>query len=505
MGKHVFNPYLPSWEYVPDGEPHVFGDRVYVYGSHDHANGPTFCRGDYICWSAPIDDLKNWKYEGIIYRKDQDPCQNGRMVLYAPDVTRGPDGKYYLYYVFDKVNFMSVAVCDTPAGKYEFYGYVHYKDGTRLGERKGDMPQFDPGVITEGDITYLYSGFAGHHMKERIGAFCVILGKDMLTIEQEPKIFIPGDQFALSEKEVIENLEEVNKEVGCPYEVVSIKNWEGFKGHGFFEASSIRKIGDVYYFIYSSELQHELCYATSKHPIEGFVYRGCIVSNADIGISSYKPADMPTAYGANNHGGIEKIKDNWYIFYHRHTNGTWFSRQSCAEKIEIKEDGSIPQVEMTSCGLNGGPLPGKGEYPVYIACNIFTDVPSTYVADGYPKITQDGRDLDDGTPEDGIEKAKDTSYITGLQKNTTIGFKYFDFKGVKKITITTRAYMKGDFEIRTQWDGPVLGRITIQDFSNYWEENSCDIEIPDGVSALYLKFVGDIHIMIGQIKSIKFE
>ena len=24
----AFNPYLPSWEYVPDGEPHVFGDRV---------------------------------------------------------------------------------------------------------------------------------------------------------------------------------------------------------------------------------------------------------------------------------------------------------------------------------------------------------------------------------------------------------------------------------------------------------------------------------------------
>ena len=24
------NPYLPSWEYVPDGEPHVFEGRVYV-------------------------------------------------------------------------------------------------------------------------------------------------------------------------------------------------------------------------------------------------------------------------------------------------------------------------------------------------------------------------------------------------------------------------------------------------------------------------------------------
>ena len=215
---------------------------------------------------------------------------------------------------------------------------------------------------------------------------------------------------------------------------------------------------------------------------------------------------MPTAYGANNHGGMVKIKDDWYIFYHRHTNGTWFSRQECAEKIKIKEDGSIPQVEMTSCGLNGGPLVGKGEYPVYIACNIFiTDKPSSEIQDGYPRITQDGRDQEDGTPYEGIEKAKDTTFLTGLQKNTVLGLKYFDFKGVKKITIKTRAYIKGDFEVRTKWDGPVLGKIPIKDFSNYWEENSADIEIPDGVHALYLKFVGDVHIMIGQIKSIKFE
>ena len=50
----AFNPYLPSWEYIPDGEPHVFGDRVYVYGSHDHFNAPIFCVGDYVCWSAPV-------------------------------------------------------------------------------------------------------------------------------------------------------------------------------------------------------------------------------------------------------------------------------------------------------------------------------------------------------------------------------------------------------------------------------------------------------------------
>ena len=112
MKKQGFNPYMPSWEYVPDGEPHVFGDRVYVYGSHDYWNGWVFCLGDYVCYSAPVDDLTSWRYEGVIYpRVGEDPCnEDGRMVLYAPDVTQGPDGRYYIYYVYDKVGFVSVAV-----------------------------------------------------------------------------------------------------------------------------------------------------------------------------------------------------------------------------------------------------------------------------------------------------------------------------------------------------------------------------------------------------------
>lgn len=31
MKKQAFNPYLPSWEYIPDGEPYVFGGRVYIF------------------------------------------------------------------------------------------------------------------------------------------------------------------------------------------------------------------------------------------------------------------------------------------------------------------------------------------------------------------------------------------------------------------------------------------------------------------------------------------
>nr|WP_312876153.1 hypothetical protein [Paenibacillus frigoriresistens] len=94
---------------------------------------------DYVCWSAPEDDPADWRYEGVIYKKIDDPLNpDERMCLYAPDVTVGPDGRYYLYYGLDKVSIVSVAVCDTPAGKYEFYGYVRYADGIRLGDREGE-------------------------------------------------------------------------------------------------------------------------------------------------------------------------------------------------------------------------------------------------------------------------------------------------------------------------------------------------------------------------------
>ena len=136
--KQPTNPYLPSWEYVPDAEPYVFGDRVYVYGSHDFFNGDVYCMGDYVCWSADVNNLGDWRYEGVILKTSDDPG-NGDLQgnLYAPDVTIGPDGRYYLYYVLSTWGRVSVAVCDQPAGKYEFYGYVHYEDGTPLGEKEG--------------------------------------------------------------------------------------------------------------------------------------------------------------------------------------------------------------------------------------------------------------------------------------------------------------------------------------------------------------------------------
>ncbi len=461
--KQITNPYLPSWEYIPDGEPYVFGKRLYVYGSHDKFNGDVYCMGDYVCWSCDINDPGTWKYEGVIYKKSDDPANTDLQGnLYAPDVTIGPDGRYYLYYVLSNWGVVSVAVCDTPAGKYEFYGYVHYEDGKRLGEREGDEPQFDPGVITEGDVTYLYTGFCAIPDKSRHGAMCTVLGPDMVTVKKGPEFIVPA----------------THNSIGTKYE-----------GHAFFEAPSIRKRNGLYYFIYSSQVCRELCYATSERPDGDFVYRGVLVDNGDIGIDTYKRADMPGCYCANNHGSIIEINGTWYIFYHRHTNGTNYSRQGCFEKLVPEGEILFRQSEITSCA--GFPFTKKGFYPAYLACNLFTDeekldVPwSGWMDDRFPKITQEGRDGDENY-----------GYVCNMRNTARAGFKYFECRDLKVVSVRTKGYANGRLEVRTKWDGPCLGSFPIS-YANVWHDTEGVVEIPDGVNSLYFTFAGDGYLQFG--------
>lgn len=162
-----------------------------------------------------------------------------------------------------------------------------------------------------------------------LGANIVELCDDMLTVKSEPVRILD----ALT-----------NAPKGSP-----------LRDHSFFEGASLRKFGGLYYFIYSSHVNHELCYATSKYPDRGYAYRRVIISNGDIGYKGHTAKNRLMATGTN-HGSIEYINGRHYIFYHRQTHNTAFSRQGCAEPITIEPDGTIKQVEMTSYGLNGGPL-----------------------------------------------------------------------------------------------------------------------------------------------------
>lgn len=466
----AYNPYLPSWEYIPDGEPHVFGDRLYVYGSHDAFNGSDFCINDYVGWSAPLTDLSDWRFEGVIYKATQDPRNaDGDYHMCAPDCVQGKDGRYYIYYQLHKLQCTSVAVADSPAGPFEFYGYVQHPDGEPWGEKRGDSFVFDPAVLVDDDgKVYCYAGFAPTDYMRYVfklrgnkvdGAVCLRLGDDMKTVIGEESFIVPGAKKA---------------------------EGTAFEGHGFFEASSIRKIGAKYYYVYSSELSHELCYAVSDFPDKDFQYGGTIVSIADLG---YKGNQALLNYTGNTHGGMVDIEGQWYIFYHRQTNKIKCSRQGCAEKIEILPNGTIPQVEVTSCGLNKGPLSGKGVYEARIACNLngkdgilnSDDARKKDKNNDYPFFTQTGADREN-TPDQFIANMKDGAWC---------GFKYFLFRGDES---NIKVYVCGDatgtFKVSLKPGAEPVAEIAIQP-TDHWVDFSADIKLPDGIAPLYFTYEGE--------------
>lgn len=376
------NPYLPNWEYIPDGEPRVFGSRVYVYGSHDRSGSTRFC--DYVlkCWSAPIDNLNDWICHGDIFhtRADRDhdsdtPWAKEDNELYAPDVVE-KDGKYYLFaYIINSIG--CVAVSDRPEGPFRLLSQYRYT-----------MPDavccngwfIDPGVLVDDDgKVYIYCGFERSFMAQ-------VNPDNMYEILDNSYIehIIPCQLAAQPGKS--------SKTTNPPtVEGSPVADAYGFdeKDTLFFEACSPRKIGSTYYLIYSPKRGSRLAYATSDSPTGPFTYRGYIVDNG---------VDYP---GGNNHGSVACINGQWYIFYHRMTNGTIMSRRGCVERITILPDGSIPPVEMTSLGFEESLSPYKIT-PADLAC----------VLKGGAIVT---------------EKNVFERVITGITDGCEIGYKYFDF------------------------------------------------------------------------------
>jgi arabinoxylan arabinofuranohydrolase len=483
----AINPFLPLNEYSPDGEPHVFGDRVYLFGSHDSEEGTTYCEMDYVFYSAPIGDLSSWTCKGVNYRADQDPMYSqGRRYMYAPDVVQGNDGRFYLYYCMagnkghgGYKGPVSVAVADEPDGNYQYLGFVQNPDGSRYDQ----YVLFDPAVINDDGVIRLYYG-ASYPFVEmpaltrpftRVaqailfgkslaqikarqdgiqGAITIELEDDMLTVRGEPARIIPEDTRGTS-----------------------------FAGHAFWEGSSIRKIDQTYYFVYSSFNSHELCYATSRYPDREFVYRGTIVSNGDIGFGGRSARDRVNHTGTN-HGGIERIDKQWYVFYHRNTHGSIYRRQACAEPIRIESDGSIPQVPVSSSGLNNAPLPADRAYPAVI-CSMLTNgrMPhGTVRSKRPPRITHDTADR----------------FIGNVTRGTTVGFKSFTFAGPTRITVTTRGTFAGRIDVATE--AGTAGSAVVSP-STDWGDASTVAELA-GAHDLYFTFMGEGYL---DIVTVSFE
>ena len=417
------NPYMPLWEHIPDGEPYVFEDpdqpgkyRVYVYGSHDDLI-TEYCGRNQVVWSASVDSLNNWRYDGTILvvdkNRDGEPFDVAD-VLYAPDVTLVTDGngkKTYYLFPNDQSGFRNglIAKSNRPDGPFEVCNWSRENPNQVDG-----VLQFDPAVFVDDDgRVYAYWGF------ER-----------SMAAEFDPTTMAT----VKTGKEIVEDM-------------ISGRYQEGrFK---FFEASSIRKIKDKYVFIYSRFTEegefglpssnYTLAYAYSDHPLGPWTYGGTIIDGRGREINEQGDTIASAVPDGNTHGSICEINGQWYVFYHRQTGTNEYARQAMVAPIEVKvEEGEGGKVEISegeynSCGfaLQGlnpferhsagiacwttGPKPAVHEWPN----NTFY---GSYVAASY------GTDDRFEAPYD---LRNNTNPVVNNTSGSIVGYKYFLFDADK--------------------------------------------------------------------------
>ncbi len=396
----VGNPYLPLWEHIPDGEPYVFEDpdnpgkkRVYIYGSHDDLI-TMYCGRDQVVWSAPVEDLNHWRFDGTILVVDKnakgEPFDSAKTadVLFAPDVTMTTDStgkKTYWLFPNDQTGYRNglIAKSDRPDGPFEVCNW-NADDPNKVDGIYG----FDPAVFVDDDgRIYGYWGF-GHSMAAEIDP------ATMCTVKPGTKV--------------------VDGMIGGFQE----PNGGDFR---FFEASSMRKIKDKYVFIYSRFTKDgEFGLPTTNYTL------------------AYCYSDNPL--GPWTYGG-------WYVFYHRQTGTDEYARQAMVAPIEVKvEEGKggkveISEGEYTSEGFSLEGLDPFERHSAGIACWLTATKPviheypnnkffGSYVEASYggePGMSKEEALASKAKYDAPYNLRYNTNRVINNTDGSIVGYKYFNF------------------------------------------------------------------------------
>ena len=498
----VGNPYLPLWEHIPDGEPYVFEDpdnpgeyRVYIYGSHDSMI-TGYCGRELVVWSASVDNLNEWRYDGEILRvlnnRDGEPLSDQGLsdVLYAPDVAEKveADGTK-MYYLFP--NDMEygrrslIAKSPRPDGPFEVCNWSSENPSWTEG-----ILEFDPSVFVDDDgRVYGYWGFECSYAAE-------LDPNTMCTLKEGTEIVVDM--------------------------ISSSKTDDVFR---FFEASSMRKIEDKYVLVYSRVTldgefglpasNYTLAYAYGDTPLGPWTYGGTIIDGRGREIDENGNVIASGYPAGNTHGGICEINGQWYVFYHRQTGTDEYARQAMVAPITVNvEKGKGGKVEISEGEYNseGFSLNGLDPLEVHsagIACwytgpkvaiheypnNIFF---GSYVASGYGT---------DDKYEAPYALRNNHNQIVNNTDGSIVGYKYFNFtetQGRKNLKLVLNVVPEGvDGKITVMADRPwtsqggvVLGSV---DLKSDMPAEAVDVEVDvpelakmNGKHAIYLKFSSEV-------------
>ncbi|MDF2515059.1 MAG: putative glycosyl hydrolase [Sphingobacterium sp.] len=522
----IGNPYLPLWEHLPDGEPRVFEDpdqpgkyRAYIIGSHD-LRFTSYCGPDIRMWSAPIDNLTSWRDEGAIFTYPMDAKWD---VMYAPDLVevKRKDGKkeYYLFpHSRGEHREAMVVKGDRPNGPFKPINLT--EDGKRT--LPGSILGFDPAVYIEYvtdpkdpdfEIGFRAYGFWGFQRSMA----AQLDQKTMYSLR-------PGTEIINYLLPASARYGELRDPKGTTYP--NIFKGEDLGTFNFFEASSIRKVGNKYVTVYSGYSGPEygvassnstLRYAVADSPLGPWKGGGVLVDSRAPVLNKDGSGIETSNAGHNTHGSIELINGQWYVFYHRPPRGFGFARQAVVEPIKVewdeksvKEGGMVsirafgPYQENLTVKDNQG-KEYKGAEVTSEGFHFYGLAPYQYYSAGYAcylsdiSLQQDSWDVwDNHMP------------ITNMKNGHIVGFKYFGFGGLHQDKFGLKAFQgtkkgnqtafnlfitpksKAAFKVNVWLDGPWDNEV--------WKgKRIAQISIPANSKSEVTQFTVDVADVVDQL------
>ena len=463
------NPYLPLWEHLPDGEPRVFEDpdqpgkyRAYIIGSHDVTYN-AYCGPDIRMWSAPVEDLSQWRDEGPIFTW----FVNGQWdTMFAPDLVETVDKltgkKTYWLYPHSRGWRRVAMVCksDRPDGPFTPVNLT--ADGTQC--LPGSLIDFDPSVFIEpvtdkkdkdfskGYRAYVFYGFQHSTAVEL----------DQNTMYSKREGTEPIDPFIPASSRDGKLLDKEGSEYKALYKGQNPLDFN------FFEASSIRQVGNKYVMVFSGYSGKEyglgntnsaLRYAFGDSPLGPWRSGGVLVDSRGVVLNEDGSQLITTNAAHNTHGSLQQINGQWYVFYHRPPRGFGNARQPMVAPVKITWDkkpvakGGVVKItaydpytkdniwtakaadgneytgaEVTSEGFQIFGLPPYAYYSAGLACFMY--------GPGSNNWMQDNHDVWNNSMD-----------LAGIQNGGIVGFKYFGFGGLAQDTKGVKAFegiKKGD-------------------------------------------------------------
>jgi hypothetical protein len=455
------NPYLPLWEHLPDGEPRVFEDpdnpgqyRAYIFGSHD-LRYTSYCGPDIRAWSAPVEDLTNWRDEGPVFSY----YINGQWdVFYAPDITevvRKDGTKEYYLYPHSRGSNRIAMVCKgaSPVGPFEPINLNAAGTATVAGSVLG----FDPAVWIEyvtdpadpdydiGFRAYAYWGYAGSTEKSWA---CQLDQNTMYSAR-------PGTTAIQYFMPCSSGYGNINDPAGTTYPYIYPD--EDLSRFNFFEASSIRKVGNKYIMIYSGysgpdyglgSTNSALRYCFGDTPLGPWRSGGVLVDSR-APVSNESGSALTTSYsGHNTHGSLCQINGQWYVYYHRAARGYGYARQPMVAPVHIVWD-DAPVAKGGKVAIRAyDPYSPDSIWTAKAGANEYTGAevtsegfeifgldPYKYHSAGYACYLSST-----GTQQDSFDIWRNDMPITNVANGHRIGYKYFGFGGLSEDTKGIKAF-----------------------------------------------------------------